>query len=85
MAMEYFFNADNHALSWFVVPVNGFSSARLINMTIFVAETSFYGRWDGLGTSYCYFAGIVVVPHCTMVASCIHTLLEAILLIKRDK
>ena len=61
-----------------VALVNSFGSASFINMATYVARTTFSGFQDGLEASYCYFFGIVIIPHCIMAVSCICTLLGVI-------
>ena len=40
MAMKYHFRAENYALAYVVVPVNGFSSANFMNIAMCVAGNS---------------------------------------------
>ena len=40
MAIKYLFKADNHALGYIMVPVNGFGSASFTDIAIYVSVTS---------------------------------------------
>ena len=68
-----------------MVPVNGFGSASFMDKAIHVAGTPYSSLCDSLGVSYCYSTGVISVLHCSIAASCIHTLLGAIFSIKTDK
>ena len=85
MAIEYHFRADNHALSYIMALVNGFSSASFTDIAMVVAKTTYSSLWDGSGASYCCSAGVVGIPHCIMAVSCIYTLLGATFSIKTAK
>ena len=71
MAMKLRFNADNHAFSWVIAPVNGFGSASFMDMAMYVAETSYSHYQDGPEASYCCSAGIVCISQYIIVACCI--------------
>ena len=73
--MKYHFNSDNHTLTCVMVPVNGFGSASFMEISTHVAVASCSGRWDGVGASCCYSAGIIDVPYCIIAVYCIHTIL----------
>ena len=68
-----------------MVPVNGFDSASFTDIAIRIGWSSYSGLWDGPGTSYCSVAGVIGVSHCIMAASCIPTLLGAILTKETNK
>ena len=63
---------------------NSFALANLIETTSYIAETFYSCFWDGLGASNSYAKGIIAIIYCIVVASCIKTLLGAILLRKKN-
>ena len=65
--------------------INGFNSASFMDIVTHVPETSYSGLWDGFRASYCYSADVLSVSRCIITASCIHSLLGAISLIKTIK
>ena len=82
--MQHHFNTNSYTFTYVIVLVNGFNSENLIDITIFVARTSYSGHKDGIWASYFYFEGTIAVPHYTIAVSCIYTLLGAILLGKKN-
>ena len=67
------------------MPVKGFNSASLTYIATCVAISSYFCHLNDPGASYGYYTGIVAILYCIIAASCIHTLLRAIFLGKKDK
>ena len=57
-AMKYCFRDNSHDYRCIVAPVNGFSSANLTGIAIYIVWTSYSYHWDGPGVSYGYSIGI---------------------------
>ena len=51
-AMKYHFSADNHAFSYAIAPVNGLDLASFIDITTYIARTSYFCFQDDFGASY---------------------------------
>ena len=73
-----YFKVGNNTQTYFVVKLNGYSSAKLTDSIIYALQISYSCYWDRPRTSLNYFANAVTGLHCIKVVSWICIVLVAI-------